>query len=206
MSLKVKVIKIMSILFIINIIISIGLEFELDKLIFLNINNRREFFSNIFISILTSILTILIMSFIEYNDEKRKCLEDFYIRANMIIEKLQKFEFLTPESQVEFLKQLQNIDFQGFHISFSNIHFIKNNNYENILYKEVYEPIMNIKTFINYDLHHLENYCNTEFKCSENQIKSYKEYIIKKFQEIINNDILNDIRKSLDDLAKILNK
>ena len=73
---------------IINIFIYIILEFEIDKFIFHIIDNTREFLINIFISIFISILTILIMAIIEYYYEKRKCLEEFYIRAYMIFEKL----------------------------------------------------------------------------------------------------------------------
>ncbi len=88
MKLKVLIIRIMSMIAIINIFIYIILEFEIDKFIFHIIDNTREFLINIFISIFISILTILIMAIIEYYYEKRKCLEEFYIRAYMIFEKL----------------------------------------------------------------------------------------------------------------------
>ena len=202
MKLKVLIIRIMSMIAIINIFIYIILEFEIDKFIFHIIDNTREFLINIFISIFISILTILIMAIIEYYYEKRKCLEEFYIRAYMIFEKLQHFNMLNYKSQVEFLRQLQNIDFKEFDNSFYNIHFFRKTNYLEEIQKEIFVPIWSIKTFLNENYSNIENYYNKGAKYDEIKIDNLMKDIISKFESICDSETINNIKYSLDNLSQ----
>ncbi len=109
---------------------------------------------------------------------------------------------LNYKSQVEFLRQLQNIDFKEFDNSFYNIHFFRKTNYLEEIQKEIFVPIWSIKTFLNENYSNIENYYNKGAKYDEIKIDNLMKDIISKFESICDSETINNIKYSLDNLSQ----
>ncbi len=124
---------------------------------------NADYWSNLFLGIFTSGLLTLMISIINYRNEKRKTLEKFYVNTMKVIKNIYFYIAHKTNDNIDYtidlILEISKFDYTELDNAYGDISFMFNNKKNTkYIFEDIYNPICEFKNLISFCSFHFNEY------------------------------------------------